>query len=62
MLLVFTVYAPSGTLNKATENIWIDATSFIAYLHHFEKFLQLSKSNPVLIIRDGHTRTPKIWI
>ena len=54
-----TDYAPPRTLNKVTENGWIDTTSFTAYLQHFVKFIQPSKSNPVLIIMDGrktHTK------
>ena len=30
--LLLTDYAPPGTLNEVTENGWIDATSFMAYL------------------------------
>ena len=30
--LSLTDYAPPGTLNEVTENGWIDATSFMAYL------------------------------
>ena len=52
--LSLTDYAPPGTLNEVTENGWIDATSFMAYLQHFVKFIQPSKSYPVLIIMDGH--------
>ena len=42
--LLLTDYAPPGTLNEVTENGWIDATSFVAYLQHFVKFIQPSKS------------------
>ena len=52
--LLLTDYAPPETLNKVTENRWIDATSFMVYLQHFVKFIQPSKSYPVLIIMDGH--------
>ena len=52
--LSLTDYAPPGTLNEVTENGWIDATSFMAYLQHFVKFIQPSKSYPVLIRMDGH--------
>ena len=47
-------YAPLGTLNELTENGWINATSFMAYLQHFVKFIQPSKSYPVLTIMDNH--------
>ena len=52
--LSLTDYAPPATLNEVTKNDWIDATSFMAYLQHFVKFIQASKSYPVLIIMDDH--------
>ena len=52
--LLLTDYAPPGTSNEVTENGWIDATSFMAYLQHFVKFIQPSKSYPVLIIMKSH--------
>ena len=52
--LSLTDYAPPETLTEVIENGWIDATSFMAYLQHFVKFIQPRKSYPVLIIMDNH--------
>ena len=47
-----TDYIPPETLNEVIENGWIDATSFMAYVQHFVKFIQSSKSYPVIM--NGH--------
>jgi len=45
---------PAGAVGFPSPKGWIDCDLFISYLKHFVKFAHPSKSNPVLLILDGH--------
>ena len=45
---------PAGALGLPSPKGWMDCDLFIKYLLHFIKCVKPSKSNPVLVLLDGH--------
>lgn len=46
--------APTGAIGAVSDNGWTDSTLFIKWLKHFAATTKSSKSNPQLVILDGH--------
>lgn len=46
--------APTGAIGAVSDNGWTDCTLFIKWLKHFAATTKSSKSNPQLVILDGH--------
>ena len=49
-----TEHAPSGTLNEVSDSGWINTELFMEYIKHFSKHAKPTKTDPVLLILDGH--------
>jgi len=45
---------PAGALGLPSHKGWMDCSLFIRYLQHFIKCVKPSKTNPVLVLLDGH--------
>ena len=46
--------SPAGTIGYTSENGWTNNELFIKWLEHFTKFVKPSKSEPIILILDGH--------
>ena len=49
-----TEHAPIGTLNEVSDSGWISTELFMEYIKHFSKHAKPTKTDPILLILDGH--------
>ncbi|KAF2882926.1 hypothetical protein ILUMI_23249, partial [Ignelater luminosus] len=52
--------APPESIGVACESGWMNAKTFLRWLHHFKQHVHSSKARPVLLTLDGHNRDKEL--